>query len=53
MQLFYLVLFLGSLAFNLYALEVVIMDYGDLEPGKIYAYDLRPKEKECFCYDKY
>lgn len=53
MPITYFILFLMSLAFNLYALEVVIMDYDDLEPGRIYAYDLRPKEKECFCYDKY
>lgn len=54
MQLFYLVLFLGSLAFNLYALEVVIMDYSDIDYDAITVYEYGPQpEKECFCYDKY
>jgi hypothetical protein len=53
MQLIYLVLFLGSLAFNLYALETVIMDYSDIDYGAITVYDLTDNpEKECFCFDK-
>ena len=54
MQLVYLVLFLCSIILNAYATKVIIMDYSDLEPGRIYAYDIGPEpEKECFCYDKY
>lgn len=54
MQLFYLVLFLGSLAFNIYALEVVIMDYDDIDRDELLVFDYGPQpEKECFCYDKY
>ena len=54
MQLVYLAIFLASLAFNLFALEVVIMDYSNINyetPTMYGPYPKNEKLEECFCYE--
>ncbi len=53
MYLSYLALFLASLAFNIYALEVVIMDYSKIDYNTSTAYGPYPytNNETCYCYD--